>query len=84
MPQTFTAYRAGGRSRTVQNIATDAVGVPQPEQIAYTITEATSAPTADTDGYKNIGLQKNITLLNEKQRNRWQCYYSIVGISRRF
>mgnify|MGYP003116734908 FL=1 len=63
MPQTFTAYRAGGRSRTVQNIATDAVGVPQPEQIAYTITEATSAPTADTDGYKNIGLQKTLHCL---------------------
>tara|TARA_R110000824_G_scaffold232861_4_gene421054 strand:+ start:3978 stop:4427 length:450 start_codon:yes stop_codon:yes gene_type:complete len=63
MPQTFTAYRAGGRSRTVQNIATDAVGVPQPEQIAYTITEATSAPTADSDGYKNIGLQKTLHCL---------------------
>ena len=43
MPQTFTAYRAGGRSRTVQNIATDAAGVPKPEQIAYTITAATAA-----------------------------------------
>ena len=58
MPQTFTAYRAGGRSRTVQNIATDAQGVPQPEQIAYTITSATSAPTSDADGFKNIGFQK--------------------------
>ena len=58
MPQTFTAYRAGGRSRTVQNIATDAQGVPQPEQIAYTITEATSAPTSDADGFKNIGFAK--------------------------
>ena len=55
MPETFTAYRAGGRSRTVQNIATDAAGVPKPEQIAYTITAATAAPTADTDGYKNLG-----------------------------
>ena len=54
MPETFTAYRAGGRSRTVQNIATDAAGVPKPEQIAYTITSATAAPTADTDGFKNI------------------------------
>ena len=36
MPQTFTAYRAGGRSRTVQNIAGD------PGTKAYTITEATS------------------------------------------
>ena len=58
MPETFTAYRAGGRSRTVQNIGTDAVGHAKPEQIAYTITEATSAPTAATDGFKNIGLQK--------------------------
>ena len=63
MPQTFTAYRAGGRSRTVQNIATDAQGVPQPEQIAYTITEATSAPTSDADGFKNIGLQKTLHCL---------------------
>ena len=63
MPQTFTAYRAGGRSRTVQNIATDAQGVPQPEQIAYTITEATSAPTSDADGFKNIGLQKTLHML---------------------
>ena len=63
MPETFTAYRAGGRSRTVQNIATDAQGVPQPEQIAYTITEATAAPTAATDGFKNIGLQKTLHCL---------------------
>jgi hypothetical protein len=63
MPETFTAYRAGGRSRTVQNIATDAVGHAKPEQIAYTITEATSPPTADTDGYKNIGLQKTLHCL---------------------
>ena len=63
MPQTFTAYRAGGRSRTVQNIATDAQGVPQPEQIAYTITAATSAPTTDADGFKNIGLQKTLHML---------------------
>ncbi len=58
MPETFTAYRAGGRSRTVQNIATDAEGVPKSEQIADTITAATSGPSADTDGYKNLGLQK--------------------------
>jgi hypothetical protein len=63
MPETFTAYRAGGRSRTVQNIGTDANGAPQPEQIAYTITEATAAPTADTDGFKNIGLQKTLHML---------------------
>ena len=63
MPETFTAYRAGGRSRTVQNIATDAVGVPKPGQIAYTITAATAAPTADTDGYKNLGLQKTLHCL---------------------
>ena len=63
MPQTFTAYRAGGRSRTVQNIGTDADGVPQAGQIAYTITEATSAPTAATDGFKNIGLQKTLHCL---------------------
>ena len=63
MPETFTAYRAGGRSRTVQNIATDAQGVPQPEQIAYTITAATSAPSSDTDGFKNIGLQKTLHML---------------------
>ena len=63
MPETFTAYRAGGRSRTVQNIATDAQGAPQPEQIAYTITEATSAPTSDADGFKNIGLQKTLHML---------------------
>jgi hypothetical protein len=63
MPQTFTAYRAGGRSRTVQNIGTDAVGAPQPEQVAYTITAATAAPTADTDGFKNIGLQKTLHML---------------------
>ena len=63
MPQTFTAYRAGGRSRTVQNIGTDAVGHAKPEQIAYTITEATSPPSADTDGFKNIGLQKTLHCL---------------------
>jgi hypothetical protein len=63
MPETFTAYRAGGRSRTVQNIATDAAGVPKPEQIAYTITAATSGPSADTDGYKNLGLQKTLHCL---------------------
>ena len=63
MPQTFTAYRAGGRSRTVQNIATDAQGAPQPEQVAYTITAATSAPTTDADGFKNIGLQKTLHML---------------------
>ena len=63
MPQTFTAYRAGGRSRTVQNIATDAAGVPKPEQIAYTITAATAAPSSDTDGFKNIGLQKTLHML---------------------
>ena len=63
MPETFTAYRAGGRSRTVQNIGTDADGVPQAGQIAYTITEATSAPTAATDGFKNIGLQKTLHCL---------------------
>ena len=63
MPQTFTAYRAGGRSRTVQNIATDTQGVPQPEQIAYTITDVTAAPTSDADGFKNIGLQKTLHCL---------------------
>tara|TARA_B100000214_G_scaffold164586_1_gene118021 strand:+ start:934 stop:1383 length:450 start_codon:yes stop_codon:yes gene_type:complete len=63
MPQTFTAYRAGGRSRTVQNIATDAVGALDPGEIAYTITAATSAPTAATDGFKNIGLQKTLHCL---------------------
>ena len=63
MPQTFTAYRAGGRSRTVQDIATDAQGVPQPEQVAYTITATTSAPTTDADGFKNIGLQKTLHML---------------------
>tara|TARA_R100000664_G_C2682582_1_gene89954 strand:- start:194 stop:643 length:450 start_codon:yes stop_codon:yes gene_type:complete len=63
MPETFTAYRAGGRSRTVQNIATDAVGHAKPEQVAYTITAATSAPTSATDGYKNIGLQKTLHML---------------------
>ena len=47
MPQTFTAYRAGGRSRTVQNIATEAVGVPQPEQIAYTCLLYTSPSPRD-------------------------------------
>ena len=57
MPQTFTAYRAGGRSRTVQNIAGD------PGTKAYTITEATSPPSADTDGFKNIGLQKTLHCL---------------------
>ena len=63
MPQTFTAYRAGGRSRTVQNIATDEVGGLDPGEIVYTITEATSAPTAATDGFKNIGLQKTLHML---------------------
>ena len=63
MPETFTAYRAGGRSRTVQNIGTDAVGHAKPEQVAYTITEATSAPTTDADGFKNIGLQKTLHML---------------------
>ena len=63
MPETFTAYRAGGRSRTVQNIGTDAVGHAKPEQIAYTITEATAAPSAATDGFKNIGLQKTLHCL---------------------
>jgi hypothetical protein len=63
MPETFTAYRAGGRSRTVQNIALDAVGSPKPGTIAYTITEATAAPSAATDGFKNIGLQKTLHCL---------------------
>ena len=63
MPQTFTAYRAGGRSRTVQNIATDEVGGPDPGEIAYTITEATSAPSTAADGFKNIGLQKTLHML---------------------
>ena len=63
MPETFTAYRAGGRTRTVQNIGTDAVGHAKPEQVAYTFTAATAAPTSATDGFKNIGLQKTLHML---------------------
>ena len=62
MSQTFTAYKAGGRTRTVQNLGLTN-GAPTPEAIAYTFTGTTAAPSSDTDGFKNVGLQKTLHLL---------------------
>ena len=62
MPQTFTAYKAGGRTRTVQNLGLTN-GAPTPEAVAFTFTGTTSAPSSDTDGLKNLGLQKTLHLL---------------------
>ena len=62
MSQTFRAYKAGGRTRTVQNLGLTN-GAPTPEAVAYTFTATTSAPTDDSDGFKNPGLQKTLHLL---------------------
>ena len=62
MSQTFRAYKAGGRTRTVQNLGLTN-GAPTPEAVAFTFTGTTAAPSSDTDGYKNLGLQKTLHCL---------------------
>jgi len=63
MPQGYPGIQSGGRTRHVINIA----GPASPGTVAYTFTAtgggtaATgAAPSAATDGFKNVGLQKTL------------------------
>ena len=75
MPQVYPGIQSGGRTRHIINMASPG----NEEELAYTFTEATDAPSAATAGYKNPGLQKNIARIADEQQ-RWNMQISSLGL----